>query len=173
MEDRISQLKKKIEEIEALKKASAWGAEFQLWKDMTDKLVKEIFGEEGLKLFSGQQSVVLDDEAYIQELDSRKKMLEGLLANRQQYKPRPQRKRWMESDPSDTFTSIISGIFSLIFGLLYLIWRLIYMIISFVAKLIKDILNAAYQKVVGHFGTALAVIVIGAILYMLHSFAHF
>ena len=88
MNKEIGKLRAKIEEIEGLKAEPAWGAKFQLWLDLTKKLVKKIFGDEGFKLFNKQGSVVLTDEAYIQELDSRKEMLNGLLSNKDEYKPK-------------------------------------------------------------------------------------
>ncbi len=78
-------LVQKIEEIDDLKNKSSWGAEYQLWLDLTEKIVLEKFGEQGLNLFKKQQSVLLSDDAYVRELDSRKKILEGLLKNKDDY----------------------------------------------------------------------------------------
>lgn len=83
----IEKLKKKIEEIENLKIRPAWGAEYRLWLDLTKKLVKEIFGDRGLNLFNQNNSVVINDEAYVRELNSRKVTLEGLLNNKDEYQP--------------------------------------------------------------------------------------
>jgi hypothetical protein len=90
MNKEIEKLKVKIEEIDGLKSERAWGVKFRLWLNLTEKLVKKIFGDEGLKLFNQQGSVVLTDEAYIQELDSRKEMLNGLLSNQNEYQPKKQ-----------------------------------------------------------------------------------
>ena len=87
MNEQIEKLKKKIEEIEALKREPNWGADFQLWLNLTEKLVEQIFGSEGLKLFKQQQSAILSNEGYFRELNSRKKILEGLLANKDEYSP--------------------------------------------------------------------------------------
>lgn len=66
---------------------SPWGPEYQLWNNLTEKLVKEIFGLDGLILLRQQNAVVLDDEAYLRELSDRKHILEGLIKNRDEYKP--------------------------------------------------------------------------------------
>jgi len=87
MSDQITKLRKRIEKIEALKMTSPWGPEYQLWKDLTEKLVKEIFGSKGLRLFKQQNAVVLDNDAYIRELNGRKHILEGLIENQDEYKP--------------------------------------------------------------------------------------
>ena len=88
MSREIKDLKRKIEEIEDLKTKPDWGAEYRIWRDLTEELVKKIFGDRGLKLFRQDNSVVLDDEAYIRELNSRKITLNGLLNNRGKYRPK-------------------------------------------------------------------------------------
>lgn len=85
MNEKLAKLNKKIAEIESLKTTREWGPEYQLWLDLTEGLVKDIFGEKGFKLFNQQHAVVLDRKAYERELDSRKKILEGLLANQDEY----------------------------------------------------------------------------------------
>jgi hypothetical protein len=88
MDEKLSKLKKKMEEINDLKKHQEWGPEFTLWKNTVDSLVKEIFGYEGFKLFESQGTITfsyIDDgfnrRAYSKELDNRKKIIDGLMAN--------------------------------------------------------------------------------------------
>ena len=109
MNEQIEKLKKKIEEIEALKREPNWGADFQLWLNLTEKLVEQIFGSEGLKLFKQQQSAILSNEGYFRELNSRKKILEGLLANKDEYSPemakKENHKKW-NKEFSDTWKDL-------------------------------------------------------------------
>ena len=85
--DEFSEIRDQINAIDSLKTVSAWGAEFQLWEDITEQRVKKLFGERGLILFKKQGSVVLTDESYVRELDDRKRILEGLMKNTNEYKP--------------------------------------------------------------------------------------
>ena len=85
--DEISKLKQQIAKIEPLKKIlPLWGPEFQLWKKATEKIVKNLFGNDGLELFEQQQNISFsayeeeNQEYYLEELDKRKRILEGLLA---------------------------------------------------------------------------------------------
>ena len=94
MDENLSKLKTKIGEIESLKGTANWGPEFQLWKNATNKLVREIFGEEGLSLFEQQQTRTTSyiDKSYNvrqyqKELDNRKKIIEGLLAETEEHRP--------------------------------------------------------------------------------------
>jgi hypothetical protein len=109
MNDKIEKLNKKITEIETLKARSVWGSEYQIWLNLTEGLVRDIFGDEGFKLFNQQHAVVLNDGAYIRELNSRKKILEGLLANKEEYAPatqqdvRPKRVGILNTGKNNTF----------------------------------------------------------------------
>jgi len=94
MDEKLSKLKKQISEIENLKNVTKWGPEYQLWINKTKKLVKEVFGEDGLKLFEQQRTTTTSyiDESfnvrqYIKELGNRKKVLEGLLVEMEEYQP--------------------------------------------------------------------------------------
>ena len=98
MNQKIEKLKERISEIQGLKITSPWGPEYQLWKNLTDRLVKDLFGTRGLKLFQQQNSVVLDDSAYIRELDGRRKILEGLVANEEEYRPEIENPQKKEDD---------------------------------------------------------------------------
>ncbi len=89
MKDEFIKLQKKIEEIESLKTTPAWGAQFKLWENLTRKIIEEQFGKEALEIFDSQSTVVLTDEAYRDELDERKKLLQGFIANSDDYKPAP------------------------------------------------------------------------------------
>lgn len=95
MDEKLSKLKDQISKIEELKKAERWGPEYQLWLNTTEKLVREIFGEEGLQLFQQQRTTVTSyiDESfnvrqYIKELENRKRVLEGLLDGIEKYQPK-------------------------------------------------------------------------------------
>ncbi len=101
MENKLNKLRLKIEEIENLKSTSEWGPEYQLWKDLTEKLVTELFGTKGLKLFDQQNAVVLDNDAYLRELDGRKKILEGLISNKDEYSPDTEAKESKNTPKSD------------------------------------------------------------------------
>jgi hypothetical protein len=94
MDEKLSKLKEQISKIDNLKNVAKWGPEYQLWMSKTEKLVGEIFGQEGLKLFQQQQTTTtsyIDDDfnvqQYIKELNNRKKVLDGLLAEMEEYKP--------------------------------------------------------------------------------------
>lgn len=82
---KVFKLNERIAEVDDLKTKSAWGPEHKIWDSLTKKSVKEIFGTEGLRLFEQEQTVVLTDEAYMSELDSRKILLEQLLINKNEY----------------------------------------------------------------------------------------
>lgn len=89
MDEQLSNLKAQIIKIDSLKNVDKWGPEYQLWKRDTEKLVKEIFGEEDLQLFRQQETVAFSyiDEndnrnRYFDELKNRKKILEGFLAEK-------------------------------------------------------------------------------------------
>jgi len=88
MAENFSKLKKQIEEINSLKNKDKWGPEYQLWKSKTQSLIKSALGNEALKLFNQQETVVtsyIDDDfnlqQYLKELDNRKKILEGLMVD--------------------------------------------------------------------------------------------
>lgn len=114
MDEKLSKLKEQISKIEDLKKVSRWGPEYQLWLNKTEKLVREIFGEEGLGLFQQQRTTVTSyiDESfnvrqYIKELDNRKKVLDGLLAEMEEYnKPKSNK------DSKDSEVNILKEIWS-------------------------------------------------------------
>ena len=93
MDEKLSKLKEQISKIEDLKNVAKWGPEYQLWLNKTEKLVRETFGEEGLRLFQQQQTTVtsyIDEnfniQQYLKELDNRKKVLDGLLAEMEEYR---------------------------------------------------------------------------------------
>lgn len=92
MNEKLSKLKDQISKIESLKSAPQWGPEFQLWERATKKLLKEIFGDEEVKLFEQQTTVTFSyiDEGYNQqqyfsELGKKKKILDALLAEMEEY----------------------------------------------------------------------------------------
>lgn len=97
MDEKLSKLKEQISKIESLKNLARWGPEYQLWLNKTEKLVGEIFREEGLCLFQQQRTITTSyiDEGfnirqYLKELNNRKKVLEGLLAEMEEYEPQPE-----------------------------------------------------------------------------------
>lgn len=94
MDEKLSKLKTQIEKIESLKKTDKWGPEYQLWKKTTEDLVKELSGNDGLKLFQQQRTTTtsyidgsFNWRQYFKELDNRKQILEGLLADIKEYQP--------------------------------------------------------------------------------------
>ncbi|MFA7315931.1 MAG: hypothetical protein WC059_03995 [Candidatus Paceibacterota bacterium] len=91
--DSFKELKQKIEDIDDLRNKSSWGAEYQLWLDLTEKIVLEKFGKQGLNLFKKQQSVLLSNDAYIRELESRRMILEGLIKNKDHYTAKDEKER--------------------------------------------------------------------------------
>lgn len=95
MDEKLSKLKEQISKIEDLKNQALWGPEYQLWMSRTEKLVGEIFGQEGLKLFQQQRTTTtsyIDEDfnirQYLRELANRKKVLEGLLTEMEEYNPK-------------------------------------------------------------------------------------
>lgn len=94
MDEKLSKLKEQISKIDELKNQTRWGPEYQLWMNKTEKLVAEIFGQEGLRLFQQQRTTTtsyIDENfnvrQYLKELDNRKKVLKGLLAEMEEYSP--------------------------------------------------------------------------------------
>ena len=86
MDEKLSKLKEQISKIDNLKNVAKWGPEYQLWMSKTEKLVGEVFGQEGLKLFQQQQTTTtsyIDDDfnvqQYMKELNNRKKYWKGFL----------------------------------------------------------------------------------------------
>lgn len=111
MDEKLSKLKEQISKIDNLKNVAKWGPEYQLWMSKTEKLVGEVFGQEGLKLFQQQQTTTtsyIDDDfnvqQYMKELNNRKKVLEGLLAEMEEYKPQS------ETDDKNSETNVIKEI---------------------------------------------------------------
>lgn len=95
MDEKLSKLKEQISKIDDLKNVAKWGPEYQLWMNKTERLVGEIFGQDGLKLFQQQRTTTTSyiDESfnvrqYLKELDNRKKVLEGLLEDMSEYSPK-------------------------------------------------------------------------------------
>jgi hypothetical protein len=133
-QEQSMELNQKISEIETLKKASAWGPEYKIWKDGISKIIEETFGKRGLNLFNQQISVVLSDEAYRDELDSKRKIIEGLIANKENYPPEKKDKKnardkekgqpqqnWIERITNNsTFANIVGTILAfLILGIIF------------------------------------------------------
>lgn len=111
MDEKLSKLKEQISKIDNLKNVAKWGPEYQLWMSKTEKLVGEIFGQEGLQLFKQQQTTTtsyIDDDfnvqQYIKELNNRKKVLDGLLAEMEEYKPKS------EADDKNSEANVIKEI---------------------------------------------------------------
>jgi hypothetical protein len=70
MDEKLSKLKEQISKIDNLKNVAKWGPEYQLWMSKTEKLVGEIFGQEGLQLFKQQQTTTtsyIDDDFNVQQ----------------------------------------------------------------------------------------------------------
>lgn len=95
MDEKLSKLKEQISKIDGLKNVAKWGPEYQLWMNKTEKLVGEIFGQEGLGLFQQQRTTTTSyiDEGfnvrqYLKELDNRKKVLDALLEDMAEYNPK-------------------------------------------------------------------------------------
>ncbi|MFY9457607.1 MAG: hypothetical protein WAP23_01610 [Candidatus Spechtbacterales bacterium] len=95
MDEKLSKLKEQIVKIDGLKNQEHWGTEYQLWINKTEKLVEEVFGQEGLKLFQQQRTTTtsyIDDDfnvrQYLKELDNRKKVLDALLEDMAEYNPK-------------------------------------------------------------------------------------
>lgn len=91
MDEQLSKLESQIAKIDDLATVGSWGPEFQLWERTTSKLVQDLFGEEGSKLFHGQKTVTFsyidaqyNQKRYLEELNNRKKILEGLM---EEYRP--------------------------------------------------------------------------------------
>ena len=64
MDEKLSKLKEQISKIDDLKNVARWGSEYQLWMNKTEKLVGEIFGQDGLQLFQQQRTTTT---SYIDE----------------------------------------------------------------------------------------------------------
>jgi uncharacterized protein (TIGR02391 family) len=79
-------LKEQINKIGALKNDKQWGPNYDIWKNTTSNLIRDLFGEEYLKLFNKQQAVVFSytDESfnirqYLEELDNKKQFIESAI----------------------------------------------------------------------------------------------
>ncbi|HZX50173.1 MAG TPA: hypothetical protein VFE94_03455 [Candidatus Paceibacterota bacterium] len=87
-----SRLKEQIEKIELLKNAERWGSKYSLWEKTTERILQDSLHEDALKLFKQQGTSFLKEDPedsqkqYLQELDNRKQILEGLLAEAKEYR---------------------------------------------------------------------------------------
>lgn len=94
MDENLSKLKVQISKIDTLRSIENWGPEFQIWEGVTEKLVRQIFGSQGLNLFKQQRTMTTSyiDEGfnrsqYLKELDNRKRILNGLLSEIKESQP--------------------------------------------------------------------------------------
>src|SRR6476620_1364313 len=94
MDEKLSKIKELINKIDGLKDVDKWGPEYQLWERGTSKLVKDLFGEDGLKLFEQQKTITfsyMDEnynwQQYFNELNKRRTILQGLLTEMEESYP--------------------------------------------------------------------------------------
>jgi hypothetical protein len=87
MDENLSKLKEQISKIDTLRGIENWGPEYQIWEQSTEKLVRQIFGGDGLNLFKQQRTMTtsyidpsFNRSQYLKELDNRKRILNGLLS---------------------------------------------------------------------------------------------
>ena len=87
----VQRIKIQIEKIPSLEANSPYGPEYQLWDKAIEVSIRNLFGEDGVKLFKQQESVVipLDNQKwkqqYIGDLAKKKRVLEGLLGDTATY----------------------------------------------------------------------------------------
>ncbi len=79
-------LKEQIAKIDGLISVGRWGPEYQIWKNTTSKIVRDLFGAEYLKLFEQQETRTFSyiDEAYnqrqyLEELESMGRFLSSAI----------------------------------------------------------------------------------------------
>ena len=67
-------LKEQIKKIEELKQLPPWGPEYDIWDDITSRLVRDLFGEKYLELYKKQESEVFSsvNSEYTEELEVEK-----------------------------------------------------------------------------------------------------
>jgi uncharacterized protein (TIGR02391 family) len=77
-------LKEQIEKIESLKSVGAWGPQYDIWKNTTYRIVRDLFGDDYLKLIERNETRVFsmgnsaaNQRRYLEELDSMKSFLES------------------------------------------------------------------------------------------------
>lgn len=94
MDENLSKLKEQILKIDTLKSIENWGPEYQIWEGVTEKLVRQVFGGQGLNLFKQQRTMTtsyIDEDfnrsQYLKELDNRKRILSGLLSEVKESNP--------------------------------------------------------------------------------------
>ena len=87
-------LKKQIKEIDHLKSLKWICPEYDIWKNTTSKIMKDLFGDEYFKLFNEHLSsaiVISENESqnqrwYIEGLENIKKLLMGFIEEREKLK---------------------------------------------------------------------------------------
>jgi len=85
-------LKEQVEKIEDLKKEKMWGPEHQIWKNTTYRIVKDLFGEEYLKMLEENETrvfsmgdAVVNQKRYIEELENMKEFLVSAIKEQQRF----------------------------------------------------------------------------------------
>lgn len=85
-------IESEMEQVAFLETEAPYGTEYQLWEKRLEGPIRHLFGEDGLKLFKQQTSVVIprDEEVwkrqYINDLRKKKRALEGMLADPRAFK---------------------------------------------------------------------------------------
>ena len=79
-------LKEQIQKIESLKYQEQWGPNYDIWESTTRNIVRQLFGEEYVKLYDEQKwrSFSMIDQSfnqnrYIKELEDKKQFLESVI----------------------------------------------------------------------------------------------
>lgn len=83
MDERLLKLlKEQLIKLDGLRDVERWGPEYQIWKNTTSKIVRDLFGAEYLRLFEQQETRTFSyiDESYnqrqyLEELESMKRFL--------------------------------------------------------------------------------------------------
>ena len=85
--DRIVKLQSKINEMDELKANEPWGAKYNVWNDLVEKILSDDFGNNALSLFQKETSVALTTEGFNKEVEQRRTLLEAIIKNADSYKP--------------------------------------------------------------------------------------
>lgn len=110
--NKLEDLRRLLLEIPALEKKTPYGAEYELWKAGVENCIRSQFGDEALKLFKRQASVVIPDtdeeflQDYLRELENKGTIIKGLIKNPRLYAS--SKKIGQDQKPTPDQTSLLN-----------------------------------------------------------------
>ncbi|MDR3547753.1 MAG: hypothetical protein P4M11_05725 [Candidatus Pacebacteria bacterium] len=101
----IQKIQTQLEKISSLESTSPYGTEYQLWDKAVETPIRNLFGDEAVKLFKQQESVIIPldhnewKQQYIGDLGKKKHVLEEFLSNPQLYRKSRSKKDSRSTEP--------------------------------------------------------------------------